>query len=447
MYFANYKSFAQSCGDVNGLYLKYAKLNFIVKGTYHLSSYQMTFLKSSNRVAVILLLLCYLIPSRSYAESEFSTLFNEEHKFIIEDLDTAAKTLAASNMNKFAYEKLRRLDFVFDSLYKLEKKDTIAKIEGVFTSYASNKKPITDSMNKRIGEITVQKNSLEKTKSNLIRRALFSFALWLPIVFIILQFRNKSLRKSKVILEKTQEQLKKMEEQSSKAKVFLTILPEKKDKLEKLMTEVQNVEAALQSEVKDGDAKNNFIELVNNLSQNINREERIADALLMQQVGTDGQFINADINEICGIYTDLVTRGMSQDITIPLSKDFEKNLPNIKINSTAVGTLIINVLINAYQSVNDKIENGTKNFQPKISVSTRILPSFLQIRIRDNGTGMNDEILKRASEEFYTTRASGKGAGLGLYFANQITKEIHRGEVKIESEEGNNTDVYIKFFR
>lgn len=130
-----------------------------------------------------------------------------------------------------------------------------------------------------------------------------------------------------------------------------------------------------------------------------------------------------------------------------VTHDFEKNLPPISINGPAVGAMLINVFINAFQSVQEKSKKEIKGYEPKVSVSTRILPRFLQIRVKDNGLGMNDEVLSKAYNEFYTNRSESGGTGLGLFFATEVVGQMHKGEIKIESEEGNSTDVYIKFFK
>ena len=59
---------------------------------------------------------------------------------------------------------------------------------------------------------------------------------------------------------------------------------------------------------------------------------------------------------------------------------------------------------------------------------------------------MSNTVLPIATTQFFTTLENGKGAGLGLSESMKIMTELHKGELKIESENGNSTDVYIKFF-
>ena len=134
------------------------------------------------------------------------------------------------------------------------------------------------------------------------------------------------------------------------------------------------------------------------------------------------------------------------DLKISVSKDLEKNLPQIKLIPDAVVQLLVNVLLNAFQSVKLRQQNNVKGYVPKVTISTRVLPRFLQVRVHDNGEGMTDDIIKQVTDPYFTRRLESNASGLGMYFAKKIASEMHQGELKIESEPGNKTDVYIKFF-
>ena len=66
----------------------------------------------------------------------------------------------------------------------------------------------------------------------------------------------------------------------------------------------------------------------------------------------------------------------------------------------------------------------------------------IEIEIVDTGVGMSPEVLAHAYEPFYTTK--NYGSGLGLTIAAQIVRD-HRGELRIESKEGEGTTVTLRF--
>jgi signal transduction histidine kinase len=108
--------------------------------------------------------------------------------------------------------------------------------------------------------------------------------------------------------------------------------------------------------------------------------------------------------------------------------------------------VLLNVLINAFQSVQERQNQNGKGYVPKVSISTRVLPRFIQVRVHDNGEGMKEEVLKQITDPYFTTRVTQHFAGLGMYFSKKIIAELNGGELKIESLPGEGADVYIKFF-
>ena len=89
---------------------------------------------------------------------------------------------------------------------------------------------------------------------------------------------------------------------------------------------------------------------------------------------------------------------------------------------------------------------GGKTYKPALAVSTRVLPRFIQVRVKDNGTGIADEELAKIFEYFYSLNPPASGAGIGLSEAQRIMKEMHNGELAMESDPERGTDVYLKFF-
>ena len=84
-----------------------------------------------------------------------------------------------------------------------------------------------------------------------------------------------------------------------------------------------------------------------------------------------------------------------------------KNLPAIKIIPEAVGSLFLNVLNNAFQAVIENKTKESKGYQKSYCKHTHS-SRFLQIRVKDNGDGMNDADLTRSTEEYVSMKAPNK---------------------------------------
>jgi len=68
----------------------------------------------------------------------------------------------------------------------------------------------------------------------------------------------------------------------------------------------------------------------------------------------------------------------------------------------------------------------------------------IEIRIRDNGNGIPVEVREKIFNPFFTTKPTGQGKGLGLSISYDIIVQQHRGEIKVETEEGKFTEFVVR---
>lgn len=71
----------------------------------------------------------------------------------------------------------------------------------------------------------------------------------------------------------------------------------------------------------------------------------------------------------------------------------------------------------------------------------------IKIRIRDNGNGIPFDIREKIFNPFFTTKPAGQGTGLGLSISHDIIVQEHKGEIRVETEEGKFTEFVIKLPR
>lgn len=88
--------------------------------------------------------------------------------------------------------------------------------------------------------------------------------------------------------------------------------------------------------------------------------------------------------------------------------------------------------------------DATDEVDPTAPVRVRIdrLSDTLRLRIEDRGPGMPGDILERASEPFFTTKAPGSGMGLGLFLARSVVERLG-GSLRLESKSGQGTSVIV----
>lgn len=113
--------------------------------------------------------------------------------------------------------------------------------------------------------------------------------------------------------------------------------------------------------------------------------------------------------------------------SIELTREYAETLPCIKAYGSELNLVWTNLIVNAVDAMP---EGG------KLKVRTRQEPTDILVEIRDNGTGIPENLKSRIFEPFFTTKPVGEGTGLGLDTAARIVRK-HRGNIRFESRPGD----------
>lgn len=114
---------------------------------------------------------------------------------------------------------------------------------------------------------------------------------------------------------------------------------------------------------------------------------------------------------------------------IEVVKEYDPDLPHPSILPSQINQVWTNILDNAIDAME---ASDTK----RLSISTKRDGEFVNISIQDSGSGIPEEIQDKVFDPFYTTKAIGKGTGLGLEFVQQIIKTQHNGAIYLDSKPG-----------
>jgi signal transduction histidine kinase len=98
--------------------------------------------------------------------------------------------------------------------------------------------------------------------------------------------------------------------------------------------------------------------------------------------------------------------------------------------------VLVNLLVNAAQAIPPERTDG------RVLVTARHLTDRVRIEVRDNGSGMSDEVLRKAFEPFFSTKVAGKGTGLGLAISRGLVVSLG-GELRLESVVGEGTRALV----
>ena len=110
--------------------------------------------------------------------------------------------------------------------------------------------------------------------------------------------------------------------------------------------------------------------------------------------------------------------------------------------------MFLNLFGNSFYATGKRARrNGDADYRPTLQVSTRDLGDAVEVRVRDNGTGIPPEIREQLFQPFFTTKPTGEGTGLGLSISWDIVSQQHGGSIEVDSREGEFTEFTIRLPR
>ncbi len=105
--------------------------------------------------------------------------------------------------------------------------------------------------------------------------------------------------------------------------------------------------------------------------------------------------------------------------------------------------VLLNLISNGFYAATKRKETADAGFEPTLSAATKNLGNHVEIRIRDNGTGIPPEAKEKMFNPFFTTKPAGEGTGLGLSMSHDIVVKQHGGGIEVATEPGSFTEFII----
>ena len=135
-------------------------------------------------------------------------------------------------------------------------------------------------------------------------------------------------------------------------------------------------------------------------------------------------------------------RAEKQGFNITLERDFDPAVGVADIYPQEVTRVLLNLISNGFYAATKRAA-ATNGFEPRLKAVTRNLGDNVEIRIRDNGTGIPPDIQEKIFNPFFTTKPAGEGTGLGLSMSHDIVVKQHRGTIEVVTEPGSFTEFII----
>jgi signal transduction histidine kinase len=219
-----------------------------------------------------------------------------------------------------------------------------------------------------------------------------------------------------------------------------------------LMNELKET-LANKNDVLDEETKTTIGELLSDLQQNVTkinehgkRADSIVRGMLLHSRGKTGERQPTDVNALLAEYTNLAYHGLrAQDssFNIKIDTKFDATIGNVNVVPQDLSRVFLNIINNGCYSAHDKKKHSADGFAPTIRVSSRNAGEKFEVRIWDNGGGIPQSVLDKIFNPFFTTKPAGAGTGLGLSMSYDIITQEHKGEIKVNTKEGEFAEFII----
>ncbi len=201
-------------------------------------------------------------------------------------------------------------------------------------------------------------------------------------------------------------------------------------------------------DTKEGSAEHRYFDQIMKASKSA--QHTVQKILTFSRKNENKSLSRVNLVSVAKEAVNMVESTKPKEVQLELNHEVE----NIEIlgNDVEMQQVFINLFNNAFHAMQG-IESGILKCDIKPHVFKEShhaivdkfnAKSIVGIRIQDNGTGMNEQVLQRIFEPFFTTKDVGSGTGLGLSVVHGIIKN-HKGEIRAESRMGEGSSFFIYF--
>ena len=280
-------------------------------------------------------------------------------------------------------------------------------------------------------------------------------------LFESIEARTRELAKSLEDLRTAQDRLVQTEKLASLGQLTAGIAHEIKNPLNfvnnfsgvstELIDELQDVLSGISIDHK---ARTEINELTDTLRGNLDkvvqhgkRADAIVKNMLLHSRQGSGEHRPVDINALVEESLNLAYHGARAEkpgFTITLERSFDPAAGEADLFPQEITRALLNLISNGfYAATKRKVEANGGDYEPTLAATTKNLGDNVEIRIRDNGTGIPPEVKEKLFNPFFTTKPAGEGTGLGLSISHDIIVKQHGGSIEVDTQPGAFTEFRI----
>jgi signal transduction histidine kinase len=176
------------------------------------------------------------------------------------------------------------------------------------------------------------------------------------------------------------------------------------------------------------------------------RADAIVKNMLLHSRQGSGERRLIDVNALVEESFNLAYHGAraeKKNFDITVEQSLDPAAGKADLFPQEITRVLLNLISNGVYATAKKAQTNGEGYKPTLVASTKSLGDRVEIKIRDNGTGIPPEIKDKMFNPFFTTKPAGEGTGLGLSISHDIVVKQHGGSIEVETQSGEFTEITI----
>ncbi|WNZ65996.1 ATP-binding protein [Myxococcus sp. MxC21-1] len=276
-----------------------------------------------------------------------------------------------------------------------------------------------------------------------------------------IQHKNAELAETLTRLQEMQRQLVAQEKLASLGALTAGIAHELQNPLN-FVNNFSNLSSRLAGELEetlkgmadrlDSEAREDVLETLQDLKQNAQRihshgtrASDIIKTMLRHSRKSEGTRSKSDLNLLVRESVNLAVQGLRSrpgGASVKMETTLDPTVGIVELVASDISRMLTNILDNAFYAAAQHQQQAGAGFTPQVHLSTRRVGSKVELRIRDNGPGIPEDLREKLFHPFFTTKPAGVGTGLGLSLCHDIVQE-HQGDLRVESAPGAGAEFIV----
>jgi two-component system, NtrC family, sensor kinase len=217
--------------------------------------------------------------------------------------------------------------------------------------------------------------------------------------------------------------------------------------IDELLENLRKVDADAGTLAEIAELTNTLRDNLDKIVQHGKRADSIVKNMLLHSREGSGDHRLVDANALVEEAVNLAFHGAraeNQGFKINIERSLDPAAGEADVFPQEITRALLNLISNGFYAATKRHEqDNSERYEPTLTASTKNLGDRVEIKIRDNGTGIPPDVKEKMFNPFFTTKPAGEGTGLGLSICHDIIVKQHSGSIEVDSQPGEYTEVRI----